>query len=227
MKKLVKLTSLLIILFLFTAACKKTEEPPAEDNTNSCTALNHGGKQYKTVKIGDQCWMAENFEYNAGAGSWEIPFPELATYGWLYNYAAAKRAAPVGWHLPTLEEWLKLAQYISNQHGGYEIALEDYEWLSVGKHLKSSEDWGASFFNGTDDYGFRALPAGNRMVDLSLGTASYDPRKMYAFFWTSTEEADGDVRMIMLKNSSESFYTTWIVEERLAGDAVSVRYVKD
>lgn len=227
MKKLLKFTSIIIILFFFTAACEKTEDPVADDNTTTCTALNHGGKQYKTVKIGDQCWMAENFEYNAGSGSWEIPFPELATYGWLYNYAAAKRAAPVGWHLPTLEDWKQLAQTISDQYGPYDIPQEDYEWSGVGEHLKSSEDWGASFFNGTDDYGFRALPAGKRSVDLSLGTASYDNRKMYAFFWTSTEEANGDVRMIMLKNDSDSFYITWIVKERLAGDAVSVRYVKD
>jgi len=226
MKTQLKLTFIIVLLFFIIAGCEKDEEPGGE-NANTCTVLNHGGKQYKTVKIGDQCWMAENFEYNAGSGSWEIPSPEFATFGWLYNYAAAKRAAPIGWHLPTLEEWKQFAQYISDQHGGYDIHSEDYEWLSVGKHLKSSEDWGASFFGGTDDYGFRAMPAGNRSVEHSLGTASYDYTNQYAFFWTSTEEQDGDVRMIMLKFDSDSFYTTWIIEERLAGDGFSVRYVKD
>lgn len=227
MKTFIYLIILILSLSLMAGMCNKQEEDTPNPSPISCDDLVHGGKTYKTVKIGDQCWMAENFEYNAGSGSWEIPFPELSTYGWLYNYAAAKRAAPVGWHLPTLEDWKQLAQTISDQYGPYDIPQEDYEWSGVGEHLKSSEDWGASFFNGTDDYGFRALPAGKRSVDLSLGTASYDNRKMYAFFWTSTEEANGDVRMIMLKNDSDSFYTTWIVEERLAGDAVSVRYVKD
>jgi len=227
MKTLIYLIILILSLSLMAGMCTKQEEENPGPTPASCGDLNHGGKQYKTVKIGDQCWMAENFEYNAGAGSWEIPLPEFETYGWLYNYAAAKRAAPVGWHLPTLEEWKQLAQYISDQHGGYDIQSEEYEWLGVGKHLKSSEDWGASFFNGTDDYGFRGLPAGNRLVDLSLGTASYDPRKHYAFFWTSTQEQDGDVRVIMLKFDTDSFYTTSIVEERLAGDGLSIRYVKD
>jgi uncharacterized protein (TIGR02145 family) len=227
MKKLIKLTSLLIILFLFTAACKKTEEPPAEDNTNSCTALNHGGKQYKTVKIGNQCWMAENFDYYTGSGCWDIPFEDFEDYGKLYNFNAAKTAAPEGWHLPTMDEWLELAQYISDQHGGYDIAVEDYEWQNVGGHLKAKDGWVADFWGGTDDYGFTVYPAGNRHYELSTGDDSYDPRRHYAFFWTSTQQADGRVRMIMFKFDTNSFYTIIIEEVRLNVDGYSVRYVKD
>jgi uncharacterized protein (TIGR02145 family) len=227
MKKQLLIQLCIVLLIFIMVACVKGNDDPNINRDNTCSLLEFGGKKYKTVKIGSQCWMAENFEYNAGSGSWEIPFPELASYGWLYNFSAATRAAPEGWHLPTLEEWDQLAQYISDQHGGYGSKREDYEWPGVGKHLKDSKERGAFFLNGTDDYGFRAFPAGQRSVELSLGTSSYDPRKQYAFFWTSTQQEDGSVRMIMLKANSDSFYTTWINKERLAGDAVSVRYVKD
>ncbi len=221
------ISTLIILMVLFIAlSCKKDEDTESE-NPNTCTNLNYSGKEYKTVKIGDQCWMAENFEYYTGSGSWDIPFPELAGWGKLYNYSSATLGAPDGWHLPSLEEWRQLARYISDQHGGYDIIHEDYQWADVGKHLKSKDGWPVSWWAGTDDYGFRALPAGQRSVELSLGTASYDNRKMYAFFWTSTQEANGDVRLIMLSWETQSFYTTSINEIRLSGDGLSVRYLKD
>jgi len=231
MKKQIIPTIICICLILLVFACKKDGETEPENTPNptpeSCGDLVIGGITYETVRIGDQCWMAENLDYYVGSGSWAIPFPDLEDYGMLYNYSNAKLGAPDGWHLPTLDDWLELAQFISDQHGGYEIALEDYEWLNVGGHLKATTGWPADFYAGTDDYGFAVYPAGNRYYELSTGDDSYDPRGMFAFYWTSTQEADGRVRMIMFEYDTDSFITTWIEECRLVGDGYSVRYVKD
>ena len=226
-------TIIFVSLLFIMASCKKEGEPEPEviptPAPTTCSDCIYNGRHYNTVKIGDQCWMAEGFDYQATSGSWEIPWPdEFEGYGHLYNFTAARLNAPDGWHLPTIEDWRQLAKFISDEHGGYEIASEDYEWLGVGGHLKAAEEWGHGWmFYGTDDYGFKALPAGSRETELSLGTSSYDPRKQYTFYWTSTEEQDGRVRIIMLKYDSDSFYTTWMEEVRLYCDGLSVRYVKD
>lgn len=226
MKTLTYFIIIIISFSMMAGMCTKQEEDTPNPSPVSCSDLVIGGKTYKTVKMGNQCWMAENLDYYAGSGSWDIPFEELEDYGKLYNYNAAKIAAPEGWHLPTLEDWLELAQYISDQHGGYEITHADYEWSNVGGHLKATNGWG-SLWAGTDDYGFTIYPAGNRHLELSTGDASFDPRKHYAIFWTTTQELNGRVRMIMFKYDTNSFYTTWLEEVRLNGDGYSVRYVKD
>jgi uncharacterized protein (TIGR02145 family) len=64
-------------------------------------------KTYKTVKIGNQTWMAENLAYYNTDGCWayENNNSNLAKYGYLYNWETAKNVCPAGWHLPTKEEF--------------------------------------------------------------------------------------------------------------------------
>ena len=90
------------------------------------------GEVYRKVKIGTQTWMAENLTYN----------------GSMYTLDDAKKACPAGWHLPTDKEWTTLVNYA----GGEKIA---------GKKLKSKTGWKENG-NGTDDYGFSALPGGEQ-----------------------------------------------------------------
>jgi len=69
------------------------------------------GKIYKTVKIGEQWIMAENFAYKPAAdGYWAYKNDStyVAKYGYLYNWQTAKSIAPSGWHLPNKEEWITL-----------------------------------------------------------------------------------------------------------------------
>jgi uncharacterized protein (TIGR02145 family) len=110
------------------------------------------GKAYTAVKIGSQTWMAENLNYNAEGSVCYDNKPENCTkYGLLYNWETAKTVCPSGWHLPSLEEWRKMTDYIGG--GGTE-----------GKKLKARSDWNnksdGSSGNGTDEFGFWALPGG-------------------------------------------------------------------
>jgi uncharacterized protein (TIGR02145 family) len=108
------------------------------------------GNVYRTVKIGNQVWMAENLNYKIN-NSWCYDNDEAngKKYGRLYTWDSAKIAYPPGWHLPTSQEWDELQATV----GG-----------SPGKKLKTKSGWNnykGQNGNGTDDYGFSALPGGS------------------------------------------------------------------
>jgi uncharacterized protein (TIGR02145 family) len=72
------------------------------------------GKKYKTVKIGDQVWMAENLNFETSSGSFcydNVP-ANCGRYGRLYDWENAKKFAPPGWHLPNNKEWETLVDYL-------------------------------------------------------------------------------------------------------------------
>jgi uncharacterized protein (TIGR02145 family) len=115
MKKLV--LSFIAIMVLFTlvlTACKDDDKPtpvtstPSNEGTVKDTRDN---KTYKTIKIGNQTWMAENLRY-AGAltsGSSTVITPECTENCpdpiVKYNKAGAQVACPSGWHLASDVDW--------------------------------------------------------------------------------------------------------------------------
>lgn len=105
------------------------------------------GKNYRTVKIGDQVWMAENLDYKLKESyCYENKDANCAKYGRLYTWDAAKNACPTGWHLPSKDEIEIL----------FEVAGGE---LKAGRALKSRREW----YHGNSDldaFDFSALPAG-------------------------------------------------------------------
>jgi len=132
------------------------------------------GQTYKTVKIGTQTWMARNINYQTKSGSWcyKNSADSCNKYGRLYDWNTVKTVCPKGWKLPSNEEWNGLVATV----GGEEIA---------GNKLKSKSGWNENG-NGTDNYGFSALPGGTRYFDGYFGYAGYN-----GFWWTATEYSDG------------------------------------
>jgi len=127
-------------------------------------SLPYQGKTYKTIKIGEQTWMAENLNYEVeGSRCYNDDPANCNKYGRLYNLVTAMSACPHGWHLPSKEEWSQLIYFA----GGYDVA---------GLKLK------ATSCGGTDDYGFAALMGG----EWWRGEVGFDDVGSHGLWWTST-----------------------------------------
>jgi len=74
------------------------------------------GKVYRTVKIGNQVWMAENLNYDApGSKCYNNNPANAEKYGRLYDWETAKKVCPAGWHLPSNDEWKVLVDFVGGE----------------------------------------------------------------------------------------------------------------
>ena len=195
------------------------------------------GKKYKTVKIGDQWWMAENLNYETGSSDcFSYGNTNCVKYGRLYAWGDAMDSAgtwstngkgcgrfgkdcspiypvrgicPNGWHLPDTTEWETLLAAV----GGREIA---------GKKLKSMSGWydyKGEKGGGTDDFGFSALPAG------LLGDDGYYDEGEDAYFWSSVQRRSIDAYEVFLCNQWDKAEMSKFTGSK--DYPVSVRCIKD
>ncbi|MDR0517835.1 MAG: hypothetical protein LBH25_12400 [Fibromonadaceae bacterium] len=159
------------------------------------------GKKYKTVIINNQTWMAENLNYNAksskcygeGEKGWDgkprysakETQANCTKYGRLYDWKTALKACPSGWHLPTLKEWNELNDYAdmyldgSNTHLKATSGWDDYQPCGQYHSCKAVSG------NGTDDFGFAALPGGYGGTDGFGGVGGFSS------WWSSSESDNG------------------------------------
>ncbi len=231
----VKSLKVLVVLsaVLLFSQCEKDDDGTNDTNNNGIVfgslTDSRDGETYKTVKIGDQVWMAENLRTKKFNDGTEIPLvtdnsewealqtpaycwydndeaTNKATYGALYNWytVETEKLCPVGWHIPSEDEWITLLEYVGGEIG-------------AGTVLKSTTGWNNDG-NGTDEYGFGAMPGGARFY---LGT--YQEMGKYGSWWTSRDSYTGDATYVSSGYSSDNFY-------RLMRDfrwGLSVRCVKD
>jgi uncharacterized protein (TIGR02145 family) len=171
-------------------------------------------KTYKTVVIGTQTWMAENLNYNAtgsrcyGDNTGGDSQNKCGTYGRLYDWSTARTVCPTGWHLPSKAEWEVMTNFIGG--AGTE-----------GKKLKATSGWGNNG-NGTDDYGFSALPGGHGSWDGSFDGDSY--------WWSASEcasasECENYNYGYPFSRHMDHDYAYWIFYGK--SDFHSVRCLKD
>jgi uncharacterized protein (TIGR02145 family) len=165
-----------------------TERRPIQQLTGAACAPNNCGKDgtanfCKSVVIGGQTWLAENLNYQTG-NSWcyNDSSSYCNKYGRLYDWETAKRACPSGWHLPTRDEWGALAKAAGGT-GDYGASG------TAGTKLKSRNGWNSNG-NGTDDYGFSALPGGHRISSDGFGEVYFDGSADYGTWWTATDFLD-------------------------------------
>ncbi len=128
------------------------------------------GKDYLTIKIGDQVILAENFAFKpAGEGCqiYNDYQKNIVKYGYLYDWNTAKSIAPNGWHLPSKAEWETLYKLL----GGDDKLVYD----QIIKGGRSGLD---AVFAGYNQGGFKGL---GEMADFWSSTPSEDQ-----FVWTFT-----------------------------------------
>jgi len=142
-------------------------------------------KKYKTTTINGKKWMAENLNYLTSRGSWcyDNADSSCVKYGRLYDWSIAKIVCPTGWHLPNIEEWRRLVE----SAGGSSTA---------GKKLKAANGWrkgeDTDNGNGTDDFGFSALPGGVRYPNDRHPEGAFTGVGFYGDWWTATESDYGN-----------------------------------
>jgi len=197
-------------------------EPCRTDEADNCkyesVADDRDGKVYKTVKIGNLWWTAENISYKTEKSyCYGDEDSNCAKYGRLYKWDDAVKACPNGWRLPTKNDFEDLFVAVGGR-------------LSAGQVLKSTSGW-KSDGNGRDAYGFSALPAGYMDEDVS---GLYSSESSHAFFWSSTvsEHSDGSAFNMYLNYSTERKYPDGSYDEahldtNYKRRGLSVRCVKD
>ncbi len=153
---------------------------PITDNRDSQTI--------GTVEIGEQCWMAENLNYATG-DSWCYNYNSVNcdTYGRLYTWDTALVVCPDGWHLPSDGEWKILEGTADSYYpvGSSEWDSTEYRGYDVGINLKSISGWNSNG-NGTDLYGFGALPGGGRRSN-----ETFYGQGLSGSWWSATEYSIG------------------------------------
>ncbi|PBC67313.1 fibrobacter succinogenes major paralogous domain-containing protein [Fibrobacter sp. UWS1] len=193
---------------------------------------------YKTVTIGTQTWMAENLNYaykgktstfDSSSFCYDDDPTNCSKYGRLYLWSAAMDSAgtwstngkgcgngkfclptypvrgvcPEGWHLPTEEDFR-----ILSRGTGATWDERNFYYIDAGKYLKSTSGWNDNG-NGTDAYGFSALPAG-----IGLQGGPFQQLGYVATFWSATRVIESNVDdfysddafvMTLYQNSDHAF----------------------
>jgi uncharacterized protein (TIGR02145 family) len=156
-------------------------------------------KVSKWTRIETQKWMAQNLNFETGpngmgTASWcfdDDPvncdrYGRLYTWGTLMAGAASSNRipsgvpgiCPPGWHVPSDGEWKMLEAAFGMPAAEYDAT--DWRGTDEGTKMKAAApDW-----NGTDAFGFAALPSGTR---ISTFNGAGNNINGSTSFWTSTD----------------------------------------
>jgi len=163
-----------------SAALSSSSEANSSSSHASSSSANiftdtRDNKTYKYVTIGEQVWMAENLNYNAtGSKCYNDEPTNCAIYGKLYDGDIAKTTCPEGWHLPSDTEWTTLTNSVGT---------------NPGTKLKSASGWndnGNKSGNGTNNFGFSALPGGEYYITSS--NSGFTGVGDNGYWWTATQK---------------------------------------
>ena len=209
------------------------------------------GNIYKTIKIGDQVWMAENLKttkYNDGtniatiiSSLWDnindpfycwfnINYVNKEPYGAFYNFYAAcePNICPSGWHVPSKSEFATLTNYLISNGYNYDGTTSDNK---IAKSMADPTDWDTFIFPGSignTDYPdvqnsskFSAYPAGIR----SGNTTNFVFQGEYAMFWTTDASVTYPTDAYLFQLSNNNPWSSDVTGDQNHG--ASIRCVRD
>jgi uncharacterized protein (TIGR02145 family) len=138
MKKII-ITGLLILVY-FNSFSQSSFKDPRDGNV------------YKTIKVGNTIWMAENLKYENVEGSsvFDNNPGNKELYGVLYSWNAAKKACPKDWHIPSGEEFKVLIDYYDNGIGSERMVKDT---TTINFQLGGMRDFEGVFFE-IDESGY-------------------------------------------------------------------------
>lgn len=222
-----------ITLLLFSCKKEKKEESnePTVEIPEDTDIKDIEGNTYKTVKIGNQTWMAENLKTTKYSNGVQLPLITDATewsllttgavcqinnnssnqnpHGMLYNayvMDSGLNVCPTGWHIPSKNEYVILSDYL----GGEYVA---------GKQMKSATAIYKPHFapTGSNSSGFNALPSGSRYANGNFGF-----KDTFALFWSSTDFSSTQKNFVLLSDDDILQFSN-----ALKNNGFSIRCIKD
>lgn len=142
------------------------------------------GNVYKTVKIGNQTWFAENLLYSGNIPeitsneAWASNFNTSSSNpGWAYDNLGGKHynwyavntntLCPSGWRIPTSSDW----QILRNFLGGINVA---------GGKMKSLSGWNPPNTDANNESGFNGMATGYRGTHGDLKLQGFN-----GYWWSS------------------------------------------
>lgn len=154
----------LFVIFLSFIQCNKSVVNTPENEKQIGEMTDIDGNVYKTIRIGNQIWMAENFRvtrYNDGENinqiseikEWGLDtigaycfynntknIDTIRMYGALYSYyvVSSQKLAPGGWRVPTKEDWEELESFLISNKYNWDKTLSENK---IGKALASQSGW--------------------------------------------------------------------------------------
>jgi uncharacterized protein (TIGR02145 family) len=203
------------------------------------------GYIYAVVQIGQQCWMAENmrylptvtdettgsqtnplyyvYGYNGTDVNTAITHINYLTYGALYNWSAAISVCPIGWQLPSDDDWKEMEMYL----GMSQAIADNIDWRQTNNEGDKLKTIGTTLWiapnNGNNSTGFSALPSGYRA---SMGGGSFMDIGTETVFWTSSVPANADYAWTrFLRNNTGSIgrFSNFILKQ----NGFAVRCIKN
>lgn len=189
------------------------------------------GQEYSIVDVGSQVWMAGNLNYSGDDGSgnktYEVGWcygvggtdttnhsdsTTCDTYGRLYtwdmvmdgavssdaNPSGVQGLCPSGWHVPSDAEWTEMEDFLIAHTEGARSS-------DIAPFLKATSGWKwSSVGEGTDDFGFSALPSGDRNYYngnfIALGSQGH--------WWSATEDDSALAWIRTMSNASDLVFRT-------------------
>lgn len=163
-------------------------------------------KTYKTIKLGEDTWMAENLRFWVEKDSphyvgvshfYRGNNQNYQLYGRLYPWEVAMKVCPEGWHLPSPDEWIALINSfgdIFNEE--HRIPTKKQSSKAEVKRRKAlyKDIYAALITGGSSGFnvGYGGFRDPHKFQGVSIRTASgyYSGLGTVARFWTNDDKIE-------------------------------------